>query len=79
MEVAGGPSAVPAGQDPKQQQNQNPAAEDQAKMAERLNPAVKQQLNLDSMKVRAASLFNAISRVLEHIDIYSRSNSLPDW
>lgn len=83
MEVAGGPSAAATAQDPKQQQkqqqNQNPPAPEQAKPAERLNPAVQQQLNLESVKTRAVGLFNAISRILEHIDAYSRSNSLPNW
>lgn len=82
MEVVGGSSGAAVGQDPKQQQNQNPAAgtaPEQAKAVERLNSAVQQQLNLESVKTRAVSLFNAISRILEHIDIYSRSNSLPKW
>ncbi|XP_077238498.1 mediator subunit 8 [Tasmannia lanceolata] len=52
--------------------------QDQAK-AERLNSAVVQQLNLDSVKARALGLYKAISRILEDFDNISRSNSNPKW
>lgn len=45
----------------------------------RLNTAVQQQLNLDSVKTRAISLFNAISRILEDLDLITRRNSAPKW
>ncbi|GKF96184.1 hypothetical protein Tco_0288919, partial [Tanacetum coccineum] len=41
-------------QQPQQQQDQQ-----QSKVVERLNPAVQQQLNLESVKTRAISLFKA--------------------
>lgn len=46
---------------------------------ERLNQAVQQQLNLESVKTRALGLFKAISRILEEFDNIARSNSLPKW
>lgn len=49
------------------------------KVVEKLNSAVQQQLNLDSVKTRAISLFKAISRILEDFDVLSRSNALPKW
>lgn len=69
---------VPGAQDQSQlqQQQQQPPP----KMAvERLNPAVQQQLNLDSVKTRAISLFKAISRILEEFDAIARTNSVPKW
>ncbi|PWA63511.1 mediator subunit 8 [Artemisia annua] len=59
---------------PQQQQDQQ-----QAKVVERLNPAVQQQLNLESVKTRAISLFKAITRILEDFDIIARTNSNPKW
>ncbi|EEF48724.1 conserved hypothetical protein [Ricinus communis] len=59
-------------------QDQQPSAP-QMVMAERLNPAVQQQLNLESVKTRAISLFKAISRILEEFDAYARSNANPKW
>lgn len=50
-----------------------------AKVVERLNPAVQQQLNLDSVKTRAISLFKAISRILEEFDVIARTNAVPKW
>ncbi|XP_073001086.1 mediator of RNA polymerase II transcription subunit 8 [Typha latifolia] len=47
--------------------------------AERLNAAVQQQLNLESVKTRAVGLFKAISRILEDFDAFSRTNSNPKW
>ncbi|KAL8043636.1 hypothetical protein ABFX02_09G128035 [Erythranthe guttata] len=49
------------------------------KVVERLNPAVQQQLNLDSVKTRAISLFKAISRILEEFDVIARTNAVPKW
>lgn len=62
-------AAVAAGQD------QQPPA----KVVERLNPALQQQLNLDSVKTRAISLFKAISRILEELDAIARANATPKW
>ncbi|XP_042050426.1 mediator of RNA polymerase II transcription subunit 8-like isoform X2 [Salvia splendens] len=62
-------AAVAAGQD------QQPPA----KAVERLNPALQQQLNLDSVKTRAISLFKAISRILEELDAIARANATPKW
>ena len=59
----------------QQQQEQQPPA----KVVERLNPAVQQQLNLESVKTRAISLFKAISRILEDFDLIARTNSVPKW
>ncbi|XWS16614.1 hypothetical protein CRYUN_Cryun34aG0105100 [Craigia yunnanensis] len=57
-------------QDPSQQpQQQNQVVVG----AERLNQAVQQQLNLESLKTRA------ISRILEDFDAYSRTNTTPKW
>ncbi|KAH6831714.1 mediator subunit 8 [Perilla frutescens var. hirtella] len=50
-----------------------------AKVVERLNPALQQQLNLDSVKTRAISLFKAISRILEDLDAIARTNAAPKW
>ncbi|KAG6428015.1 hypothetical protein SASPL_112263 [Salvia splendens] len=50
-----------------------------AKVVERLNPALQQQLNLDSVKTRAISLFKAISRILEELDAIARANATPKW
>ncbi|KAI3758529.1 hypothetical protein L6452_06094 [Arctium lappa] len=60
-----------AGQ-PQPQQQQPPA-----KVVERLNPVVQQQLNLESVKTRAINLFKAISRILEDFDLIARTNSVP--
>ncbi|XP_057968602.1 mediator of RNA polymerase II transcription subunit 8 isoform X2 [Malania oleifera] len=57
----------------QQQQTQPP------KVVERLNTAVQQQLNLESVKTRAISLFKAISRILEEFDVFARTNSVPKW
>lgn len=59
----------------EQPQPQQPAA----RAVERLNPALQQQLNLESVKTRAISLFKAISRILEDLDIISRTNAVPKW
>lgn len=50
-----------------------------AKVAERLNPALEQQLNLESVKTRAVSLYKAISRILDDFDLIARTNSQPKW
>ncbi|KAL2462426.1 Mediator of RNA polymerase II transcription subunit 8 [Forsythia ovata] len=50
-----------------------------ARAVERLNTAVQQQLNIDSVKTRAISLFKAISRILEEFDAIARSNAVPKW
>ncbi|KAL2243107.1 UNVERIFIED_CONTAM: Mediator of RNA polymerase II transcription subunit 8 [Sesamum indicum] len=49
------------------------------RVVERLNPALQQQLNLDSVKTRAISLFKAISRILEDFDTIARTNAVPKW
>ncbi|KAL8458882.1 hypothetical protein ACS0TY_036400 [Phlomoides rotata] len=59
-----------------QDQQQQPAP---ARAVERLNPAVQQQLNLDSVKTRAISLYKAISRILEDFDAIARTNAVPKW
>ncbi|XP_057769561.1 mediator of RNA polymerase II transcription subunit 8 isoform X1 [Salvia miltiorrhiza] len=64
-------AVVAAGQD----QQQPPPA----KAVERLNSALQQQLNLDSVKTRAISLFKAISRILEELDAIARANATPKW
>ncbi|XP_039132698.1 mediator of RNA polymerase II transcription subunit 8 [Dioscorea cayenensis subsp. rotundata] len=69
MEAATGAVAPP------QEQQQQPAAG----KTERLNTAVQQQLNLDSVKTRALSLFKAISRILEDFDAYARTSTTPKW
>ncbi|KAJ0488432.1 putative mediator of RNA polymerase II transcription subunit 8, plant [Helianthus annuus] len=71
-----GPMAVGQGQQPQQQQEQQ---QQPAKVVERLNTAVQQQLNLESVKTRAISLFKAISRILEDFDLLARTNSVPKW
>ncbi|GFP79223.1 mediator of RNA polymerase ii transcription subunit 8 [Phtheirospermum japonicum] len=50
-----------------------------ARVVERLNPAVQQQLNLDSVKTRAISLFKAISRILEDFNAIGATNAVPKW
>lgn len=59
---------------PGQQQQQK-----QERVVERLNTAVQQQLNLDSVKTRAISLLKAISRILDELHLISSTNSLPKW
>lgn len=54
-------------------------AEQPTQPVERLNQAVQQQLNLESVKTRAISLFKAVSRILDEFDAIARSNSLPKW
>nr|XP_017227451.1 PREDICTED: mediator of RNA polymerase II transcription subunit 8 isoform X2 [Daucus carota subsp. sativus] len=54
-------------------------AEQQTQPVERLNQAVQQQLNLESVKTRAISLFKAVSRILDEFDAIARANSLPKW
>ncbi|KAE8709160.1 Mediator of RNA polymerase II transcription subunit 8 [Hibiscus syriacus] len=68
-------------QDPSQPSSQ-PPQQNQAVAgagAERLNQALQQQLNLESLKTRAISLFKAITRILEDFDAYSRTNTSPKW
>ncbi|CAH9115325.1 unnamed protein product [Cuscuta epithymum] len=50
-----------------------------ARVVEKLIPAVQQQLNLESVKTRAISLFKAISRILEDFDAIARTNAVPKW
>ncbi|KAK3035550.1 hypothetical protein RJ639_034755 [Escallonia herrerae] len=67
--------AAAAAQDQSRlQQQQQPL-----KVVERLNPAVQQQLNLESVKTRAISLFKAMSRILDDFDVIARTNSSPKW
>lgn len=58
-----------------QDQQQQPPA----RAVERLNTAVQQQLNLESVRTRANSLYKAISRILEEFDAISRANAVPKW
>lgn len=51
----------------------------QAAPAERLSSAVQQQLNLDSVRIRAIGLSKNIARILEDFDAFSRSNMQPKW
>ncbi|MQM00037.1 hypothetical protein Taro_032773 [Colocasia esculenta] len=76
MDAMGG-SAAP-GQDLQQKQQLAPAQAPPVK-AERLNPALQQQLNLESVKTRAVGLFKAISRILEEFDAIARANAVPKW
>ncbi|KAL6511301.1 hypothetical protein OROHE_020525 [Orobanche hederae] len=50
-----------------------------ARVVERLNPAVQQQLNLESVRTRAISLFKAISRILEEFNAIAAKNAAPKW
>ena len=61
-----------------QSQQQQPAPP-QPVAPERLNDAVQQQLNLESVKTRAMSLYKAISRILEDFDVFARTNTNPKW
>jgi len=63
-------------QDQSQLQNQQ---KQQMVVPERLNHAVQQQLNLESVKTRAISLFKALTRILEDFDAYARTNTTPKW
>lgn len=63
----------------QQLQQQEGLAAPPPKVVERLNQAVQQQLNLDSVKTRAISLFKAISRILDEIDLLARTNAVPKW
>lgn len=62
-----------------QPQQQQPLLAPQVVVAERLNQAVQQQLNLEAVKTRATTLFKAISRILEDFDVYGRTNTTPKW
>ncbi|KAI3814866.1 hypothetical protein L1987_14513 [Smallanthus sonchifolius] len=73
-----GPLGAAQAQQPQQQQDQQ-QQQAPAKVVERLNPAVQQQLNLESVKTRAISLFKAISRILEDFDLLARTNAVPKW
>ncbi|XP_068637737.1 mediator of RNA polymerase II transcription subunit 8-like [Aristolochia californica] len=64
--------AAGVGGHPDQAANQPPKPE-------RLNQAVQQQLNLESVKTRALGLYKAISRILEDFDVIARTNSNPKW
>lgn len=75
--VVGAQSQQP--QQQQQQQQEAALAPPPQKVVERLNQAVQQQLNLDSVKTRAISLFKAISRILDEIDLLARSNAVPKW
>ena len=63
-------------QDQSQLQNQQ---QQQVVVPERLNHAVQQQLNLESVKTRAYGLFKALTRILEDFDAYARTNTTPKW
>ncbi|GAB2292916.1 hypothetical protein Dimus_027145 [Dionaea muscipula] len=62
-----------------QQQPHAPLQNPPQKTVERLSSAVQQQLNLESVRTRAISLYKAISRILEDLDAFARSNSVPKW
>lgn len=62
-----------------QAQLQNQQQQPPTVVAERLNHALQQQLNLDGVKTRAINLFKAISRILEDFDAYARTNTTPKW
>ncbi|KAG4195595.1 hypothetical protein ERO13_A06G118600v2 [Gossypium hirsutum] len=66
-------------QDPSQPPSQPPQQNQAVVGAERLNLALQQQLNLESVKARAISLFKAITRIFEEFDAYSRTNTTPKW
>ncbi|KAG9141049.1 hypothetical protein Leryth_012621, partial [Lithospermum erythrorhizon] len=65
--VEGGGAAAAAGE------------QSQSRTVEALNSAVQQQLNLESVKTRAVSLYKAISRILQDLDVIGRSNIPPKW
>ncbi|KAK4790929.1 hypothetical protein SAY86_031342 [Trapa natans] len=69
---------VTQGQPQPPQLQQQPVPPQQP-VVEALNPAVQQQLNLEHVKIRATSLFKAISRILEDFDAYARTNTTPKW
>lgn len=48
-------------------------------VAEKLNPKLEKELNLESLKTRALSLYKAITRILEDFDAYGRTNTTPKW
>ncbi|KAF5194860.1 mediator of RNA polymerase II transcription subunit 8-like, partial [Thalictrum thalictroides] len=72
MMIVGGGSGGGGGQDQSQQQPPKVVVES-------LNPAVQQQLNLESVKTRAVGLYKTISRILEDFDNIARTNSTPKW
>ncbi|KAK9078419.1 hypothetical protein SSX86_002476 [Deinandra increscens subsp. villosa] len=74
------PPAMDAPPRPGQRQPQH-SQQPPEKVTERLrlNPAVQQQLNLESVNTRAISLFKSISRILEDLDLIARTNSVLDW
>lgn len=70
----GGAMAAPQGLQP------SPAVEAVAPPhVERLNPVVQQQLHLESVKIRALSLYKVVSHILEDFDAFARSNSTIKW
>ncbi|XP_048139723.1 mediator of RNA polymerase II transcription subunit 8 isoform X2 [Rhodamnia argentea] len=71
--------AAMEGATPNQSQLQPQPQQPPMAAAERLNAAVQQQLHLDSVKIRAMSLFKSISRILEDFDAYARTNATPKW
>ncbi|XP_071724634.1 mediator of RNA polymerase II transcription subunit 8 [Rutidosis leptorrhynchoides] len=62
-----------------QQQEQQQPQQQQQVVVERLNQALQQQLNLESLKTRAISLFRAITRIIDDFDAYGRTNTTPKW
>ncbi|XP_020692465.1 mediator of RNA polymerase II transcription subunit 8 isoform X2 [Dendrobium catenatum] len=69
MEAVGGATAAPEQQQPAPTPSK----------AERLNLAVQQQLNLESVKARALGLSKAISRILEDFNAIALTNATPKW
>ncbi|CDO97739.1 unnamed protein product [Coffea canephora] len=74
--IGGGGGGVSVSEASQQQQQQGTS---RVAVVERLNPAVQQQLNLDSVRTRAISLFKAISRILDDFDAIARTNAVPKW
>ncbi|KAI4379239.1 hypothetical protein MLD38_005562 [Melastoma candidum] len=71
--------AMMIGQTQPQAQTQQPPPSAGAVVAEKLNAAVVQQLNLESVRIRAVSLFKAISRIIDDFDAYGRTSTNPKW
>ena len=78
MEVAGGLLA-PELQQKQQVHGGALVAQPPVKVAEPLNPALQQQLNLESVRTRAQGLYKTVSRILEDFDAVGRTNALPKW
>ncbi|GAB4849942.1 hypothetical protein Ancab_029242 [Ancistrocladus abbreviatus] len=78
MEGFVGVGVVPPDQSQAAQHQQQPQQPPQ-KVLEPLNAQIQQQLNLESVKTRAISLFKTISRIIEELNVIARSNAVPKW